>query len=41
MIQLLTKELGTADFQRGKSYSEDALRMVAHMMMSTPEYQIN
>lgn len=41
MIQLLTKELGTADFQRGKSYSEDALRMVTHMIMSTPEYQIN
>jgi hypothetical protein len=36
----LTKELGTDSTDRGKSSMEDALRMTAHLVMSTPEYQI-
>jgi hypothetical protein len=40
LIAFLTKELGTASLDRAKSYMEDALRMTAHLVMSTPEYQI-
>ena len=32
---------GTSDISRGQSYMEDPLRMVSHLIMSTPEYQIN
>jgi hypothetical protein len=39
-VAFLTKELGTTDVDRAKSYMEDALRMTAHLVMSTPEYQI-
>jgi hypothetical protein len=40
LIQFLTNELGTDDLERAKTYMEDALRMTAHLVMSTPEYQI-
>jgi len=40
LIAFLTKELGTDSLERAKSYMEDALRMTAHLVMSTPEYQI-
>jgi len=36
----LTKELGTETLDRAKTYMEDPLRMVVHLIMSTPEYQI-
>jgi hypothetical protein len=39
-VAFLTKELGTDTLPRAKSYMEDALRMTAHLVMSTPEYQI-
>jgi hypothetical protein len=39
-VAFLTKELGTNTLARAKSYMEDALRMTAHLVMSTPEYQI-
>jgi hypothetical protein len=39
-VEFLTKELGTPDIVRAKSYMEDALRMTIHLIMSTPEYQI-
>ena len=35
----LTRELGTDDIGRARTYMEDALRMTAHLSMSTP-YQI-
>jgi Arc/MetJ-type ribon-helix-helix transcriptional regulator len=38
--EFLTKELGTDSLERAASYMEDALRMTAHLIMSTPEYQI-
>ena len=41
MVTFLTSELGTNDIIRGKTYMESPLRMVTHMIMSTPEYQIN
>jgi hypothetical protein len=40
LVAFLTSELGTEDLERAKSYMEDALRMTAHLVMSTPEYQI-
>jgi hypothetical protein len=40
LVAFLTKELGTDAIDRAKSYMEDALRMTAHLVMSTPEYQI-
>jgi len=40
LVTFLTKELGTDSVDRAKTYMEDALRMTAHLVMSTPEYQI-
>jgi uncharacterized protein (DUF1800 family) len=40
LVAFLTKELGTDDLARAKTYMEDALRMTAHLIMSAPEYQI-
>jgi hypothetical protein len=40
LIEFLTKELGTQSLERAETYMEDALRMTAHLVMSTPEYQI-
>jgi len=39
-VQFLTKELGTDNIDRARTYMEDALRMTVHLMMSTPEYKI-
>ena len=39
-VEILTKELGTDNVDRAKTYMEDALRMIVHLVMSTPEYQI-
>ncbi|HEY7173150.1 MAG TPA: DUF1800 domain-containing protein [Vicinamibacterales bacterium] len=39
-VAFLTKELGTDTLDRAKSYMEDPLRMTAHLIMSTPEYQL-
>mgnify|MGYP001269776284 CR=1 FL=1 len=41
LVSLLGDELGTTNIDRAKSYMEDPLRMVSHLIMSTPEYQIN
>ena len=41
LVKLLTDELGTSDISRATTYMEDPLRMVSHLIMSTPEYQIN
>jgi uncharacterized protein (DUF1800 family) len=40
LVGFLTAELGTDDLDRAKTYMEDPLRMTAHLVMSTPEYQI-
>ena len=34
-------EFGTPDLSRAQTYMEDPLRMVTHLIMSTPEYQID
>jgi uncharacterized protein (DUF1800 family) len=40
LVEFLTAELGTDDLERAQTYMEDPLRMTAHLLMSTPEYQI-
>jgi len=40
LVAFLTRELGTDSIDRAKTYMEDPLRMTAHLVMSTPEYQI-
>ena len=39
-IDFLDGELGTSDLVRARSYAEEPLRLVAHLVMSTPEYQL-
>ena len=41
LVALLEDELGTSDLNRAQTYMEDPLRIVTHVIMSTPEYQIN
>ena len=41
LVELLEGELGTPDIARARTYMEDPLRMVSHLIMSTPEYQLN
>ena len=41
LVALLEEELGTSDLSRAVTYMEDPLRMVTHVIMSTPEYQID
>ena len=41
LVEFLETELGTSDIGRAQTYMEDPLRMVSHLIMSTPEYQIN
>jgi uncharacterized protein (DUF1800 family) len=40
LVAFLTTELGTDSIDRAQTYMEDPLRMTAHLIMSTPEYQI-
>jgi hypothetical protein len=40
LAAFLTNELGTDSVDRARTYMEDPLRMTAHLVMSTPEYQI-
>jgi uncharacterized protein (DUF1800 family) len=39
-VVFLEAELGTADLDRAKTYLEEPLRLTAHLIMSTPEYQL-
>ena len=36
----LTQELGTDRIDRAKTYMEDGLRMLLHLMLSSPDYQL-
>ncbi|MGH6899718.1 MAG: DUF1800 domain-containing protein [Geminicoccaceae bacterium] len=40
LIDFLDQELGTSDVVRADSYLEDPLRMLVHLIMSQPEYQL-
>ena len=37
----LTEQLGTAQLDRARSYMEDGLRMLLHLMLSSPDYQLH
>ncbi|MEE2636694.1 MAG: DUF1800 domain-containing protein, partial [Acidobacteriota bacterium] len=41
LVALLDNELGTTDLSRAVTFMEDPLRMVTHVIMSTPEYQLD
>ena len=36
----LTQELGTERIERAQTYMEDGLRLVLHLMLSSPDYQL-
>jgi hypothetical protein len=40
LIDTLTTELGTSDVLAAASYMEDPLRVLLHMLLSRPEYQL-
>jgi Protein of unknown function (DUF1800) len=41
LVNLLTKELGASDIAAAKTYMEDSLRLLLHLLMSEPEYQLS
>jgi hypothetical protein len=41
LIGFLTRELGTKEIGAAISYLEEPLRMLVHLIMSTPEYQLS
>lgn len=40
LIDFLTKELGNEQIQPAETYVEEPLRLLVHLIMSTPEYQL-
>jgi hypothetical protein len=40
LIDFLTKELGNDQIQPAETYVEEPLRLLVHLIMSTPEYQL-
>ena len=40
LVAFLDKELGTSDITVAQSYMEDGLRLVLHLIMSQPEFQL-
>ena len=40
LVDFLNKELGTASLSEAQTYMEDGLRMMLHLMLSSPEYQL-
>jgi hypothetical protein len=41
LIAFLDKELGTSDINAARTYMEDSLRLLVHLLMSQPEYQLS
>jgi len=41
LIVFLTNDLGTDDISIARTYMEDSLRLVLHLIMSQPEYQLD
>jgi uncharacterized protein (DUF1800 family) len=41
LITFLNKELGTTDISVAQTYLEDPLRLILHLIMSQPEYQLS
>jgi hypothetical protein len=40
LVAFLNKELGTTDISVAQTYMEDSLRLLLHLMMSQPEFQL-
>jgi len=40
LVAFLNKDLGTADISAAQTYMEQSLRLVLHLIMSQPEYQL-
>ena len=40
LAAFLEKELGTRDLPAAASYAEDPLRLLLHVLLSRPEYQL-
>ena len=40
LVAFLDKELGTSDISAARTYLEDPLRLLLHLIMSQPEYQL-
>lgn len=40
LVEFLSEDLGTADIIEAQTYMEDSLRLVLHLIMSQPEYQL-
>ena len=40
VMRFLDRELGTTDISVAQSYLEDPLRLLLHLIMSQPEYQL-
>jgi hypothetical protein len=41
LIAFLDQDLGTSDIRAADSYMEDSLRMLTHLIMCLPEYQLS
>ncbi|HEV7692032.1 MAG TPA: DUF1800 domain-containing protein [Hyphomonadaceae bacterium] len=41
LVKFLDADLGTSDIARADTYMEDSLRMLTHLIMSLPEYQLD
>lgn len=40
LVEFLNSDLGTSDIAAAETYMEDSLRLVLHLIMSQPEYQL-
>jgi hypothetical protein len=40
LLDFLNNELGTDQFGEAESYAEEPLRLLLHLIMSLPEYQL-
>jgi hypothetical protein len=40
LVAFLDKDLGTSDISVAQTYMEQSLRLVLHLIMSQPEYQL-
>ncbi len=41
LVNFLNEELGTSNIGEAQTYMEDALRMMVHLLLSQPEYQLS
>ena len=41
LIEFLDGDLGTSSIAAAQTYMEDSLRLVLHLIMSLPEYQLS